>query len=345
LQILTDDHVMIIDAVRTALGRIRDQDYAWNAPGDSAQLFAKVSGALDELGLLGPCERDSIAATSLTQALVAMEAGRAMIPFPVIEALMWTWLSARLESTPEAGMGAVVTLSGAMEASVAIADGRASGTLAQVPFADMAAALVAFPALSANADVDAVLVPLADATIRPMASVDSIYRLFEVDIDMAIDTGGLRLNDAKTRDRFALHRALLAAAELTGVGLKLISLTGDYLKVRVQFGKPLGANQALKHVLADDYVNMEALRSTIVYAAAALDADAPEAAELVWAAKHMAGLTGHELANHMLQAHGAIGYTTELELQRYMRRLFSLTAFHGSTYESGEALFRLFAKA
>jgi hypothetical protein len=336
---------MIIDAVRTALGRLRDQDYAWNVPGDPAQLFVKVRGVLDNLGLLGPCDCDSIAATSLTQALVAMEAGRAMIPFPTIETLMWTWLSARLDSVPATGAGAVVTLSCAADATVAIADGRASGTLTQVPFADMAAALVVFPAPDANAGADAVLVPLIDVRMRPMTSVDPVYRLFEVDVDTAIEPGGLHLTDVRERDRFALHRTLLAAAELTGVGLKLIDLTSEYLKVRVQFGKPLGANQALKHVLADDFVNMEALRSMIVYAAAALDADAPEAAELVWGAKHMAGLTGHELANHMLQAHGAIGYTTELELQRYMRRLYSLTAFHGSTYDSGEELFRLFAQS
>jgi alkylation response protein AidB-like acyl-CoA dehydrogenase len=140
--------------------------------------------------------------------------------------------------------------------------------------------------------------------------------------------------------RLALHEALLAAAEIAGASLRLIDMTKDYLLTRTQFGKPLGANQVLKHKRAEHHVRSQALIMMVHYAGAALDAAAPDADAAVRAAKYFAGTSGKDLAQDMLQLHGGIGYTMEYPLHLPMRRILRLTTSHGSTYRQGELLYR-----
>ena len=136
--------------------------------------------------------------------------------------------------------------------------------------------------------------------------------------------------------------ALLAAAEIAGACRRMVQMTRDYLLLRSQFGQVLGANQALKHALADNYVKVEALIAAIEYAAAAVDAGAIDAEVSVCAAKHYAGRAGKAVADSTLQMHGAIGYTMEFPLHRFMKRVFRLSVSHGSGRIQGERLFEMF---
>ena len=90
------------------------------------------------------------------------------------------------------------------------------------------------------------------------------------------------------------------------------------------------------------FVRTQSLVMMVNYAAAALDADAADARAAVHSAKHFAGKISRELAQDMLQLHGAIGYTTEYPLHRYMRRSFRLMTSYGSTYAQGQLLFQEF---
>lgn len=334
---------MVVDAVRTAFDRVRKTDYAWNAPYDAKALFAAMQNVMSDLGIESPGERGTFGSSAITQVLVAIEAGRAAIPYPTLETLLWSNLSSRLE-IGEVDLPAQVT-----QPSIAASATPASDALrvaaSHVPFAaDSDSVAIAVPAAD-DRPAGVYLLPLGEAGLVVRSSVDESYPLYDIVVGRGLENfpflpfhGGQE--DFKAYER---HRALIAAAEMAGVGMRLLEITSEYLRTREQFGKPLGSNQVLKHVLADDLVAMRSLHATLVYAAAALDAEAPEGLELAWAAKHLAGKQGHELANHMLQLHGAIGYTMELELQRYLRRMFALTAMYASTYESGEALFREFS--
>ncbi|MEV6061134.1 acyl-CoA dehydrogenase family protein [Nocardia asteroides] len=94
-----------------------------------------------------------------------------------------------------------------------------------------------------------------------------------------------------------------------------------YLAERHAFGKPLAHNQALQFDLADMRTELEAARTLLWRAAAALDADAPDKVELCAMAKRFATDIGFEVANKALQLHGGYGYLHEYGLEKIVRDL------------------------
>ena len=131
----------------------------------------------------------------------------------------------------------------------------------------------------------------------------------------------------------ACRRAL--AHELLGATDAMLALATDYAKVREQFGQPIGAFQAVKHRLADVYVARQA-------AAAVIDESwrsDPECTTL--AAKALAATAGASASEHCLQVLGAIGFTLEHDLHRFVRRVRVLDRLYGSERELRTALGRL----
>ncbi|WP_446222005.1 acyl-CoA dehydrogenase family protein [Nocardia sp. IBHARD005] len=94
-----------------------------------------------------------------------------------------------------------------------------------------------------------------------------------------------------------------------------------YLTERHAFGKPLVRNEALQFELADMGTELEAARTLLWRAAAALDADAPDKVALCAMAKRFATDTGFEVANKALQLHGGYGYLHEYGLEKIVRDL------------------------
>ncbi|MCP2289046.1 acyl-CoA dehydrogenase family protein [Nocardia amikacinitolerans] len=94
-----------------------------------------------------------------------------------------------------------------------------------------------------------------------------------------------------------------------------------YLADRHAFGKPLNKNQALQFELADMRTELEAARTLLWRAAAALDADAPDKVELCAMAKRFATDVGFDVANKALQLHGGYGYLHEYGLEKIVRDL------------------------
>jgi alkylation response protein AidB-like acyl-CoA dehydrogenase len=129
-----------------------------------------------------------------------------------------------------------------------------------------------------------------------------------------------------------LMRTLLAAeaAEAAAAAGECLSLTVEYLKTRVQFGKPIGEFQALKRRCADLAVEVESARMT---AHAAVRAALSDPAELTVAAplakRYCADVFFHAAAE-MIQLHGGIGFTWEHHAHRYLRRAKSTQLLHGT---------------
>ena len=129
------------------------------------------------------------------------------------------------------------------------------------------------------------------------------------------------------------HALVAAGAELLGVMDSALDLTLDYLRTRVQFGKPIGSFQALQHRAVDMYIQKELSRAALLAAIAALDDPrcAPErraaAASSVKARASQAALA---ICNEALQMHGAIGYTDEYDLGLYLNRALVLSAWLGN---------------
>ena len=125
------------------------------------------------------------------------------------------------------------------------------------------------------------------------------------------------------------------SAEVIGTMETMQAMTLDYLKTRVQFGKPIGENQALQHRAAEMLVAMEQGRSMAMLAAMMVDEpDAAERTRNISMAKVGVGQSGRFVSQNAIQLHGGIGMTEEYAVGHFFRRvmviehLFGDTAYH-----------------
>lgn len=112
---------------------------------------------------------------------------------------------------------------------------------------------------------------------------------------------------------------LLLAADAIGGAASLLDLTVDYLKTRHQFGKPIGAFQALKHRIADKRTQLELAEALLAHARDC-ESDDPQALKLASMAKLSACEAYHDIAREAVQMHGGIGYTWEHQVHIYLKR-------------------------
>ena len=132
-------------------------------------------------------------------------------------------------------------------------------------------------------------------------------------------------------------RALIAA-EMLGSGQEAFDRTIEYLKIREQFGRPIGSFQALKHRAAVMYCEIELTRSAVYAALDALDRRADDSASVVSLAKAKACDTLELVTNEAIQMHGGIGMTDEADIGLFLKRaavtkqLFGDAMFHRRRY-------------
>jgi acyl-CoA dehydrogenase len=130
------------------------------------------------------------------------------------------------------------------------------------------------------------------------------------------------------------------AAEMLGGMEQAFALTLEHLKHRQQFGVPIGSFQALKHRAANVYIELELVKSAVMAAARAVDADAPELPKLVSLAKARASDAYVLATNEGVQMFGGVGMTDEYDIGFYMKRAraaeltFGDAAFHRARWAS-----------
>lgn len=117
---------------------------------------------------------------------------------------------------------------------------------------------------------------------------------------------------------------LALCSEALGAMEYLKETTLEYLRTRVQFGAPIGSNQALQHRMADLLIDIEQARSAVINAAAALRYERGERESVLSAAKYTIGLTGTRVAEETIQMHGGIGMTQELAAAQFAKRLIMI---------------------
>ena len=121
--------------------------------------------------------------------------------------------------------------------------------------------------------------------------------------------------------------AILLAAEQIGAAARCLDLTVAYTKQRVQFGRPIGSFQALKHRMADLYVAVQSARAVV---GDAIAAPGPTTAALARLAASEAFTT---VAGEAIQLHGGIAITWEYDIQLYFKRAYSSAELLGSPTE------------
>ena len=129
------------------------------------------------------------------------------------------------------------------------------------------------------------------------------------------DGGGAAIADAMAAGTLAL------CAEALGLMEVIRDATVEYLRTRVQFGEPIGRNQALQHRMATVLLEIEQARSAVINAAAALDRAGPDRERVLSAAKYTIGKTGTFVAEEAIRLHGGIGMTWELAMTHFAKRL------------------------
>jgi alkylation response protein AidB-like acyl-CoA dehydrogenase len=121
-------------------------------------------------------------------------------------------------------------------------------------------------------------------------------------------------------------------AEAAGAMERLIEITAEYLRTRQQFGKPLGAFQALQHRMADMLIQKEIALSMAYVAAQALDeTNADQRTRKISAAKVMVAKAGRYVGQQAVQLHGGMGMTDELEVGDYFKRLTMFDPLFGDS--------------
>src|SRR5215469_12726118 len=127
--------------------------------------------------------------------------------------------------------------------------------------------------------------------------------------------------------------ALASAAQLLGAGRALLAASVRHAGQRIQFGRPVGTFQAVKHHLADVAIGLEFARPLLDAAAIALAAGDRGAARDVSAAKVACTEAARRAARAALQVHGAIGYTEEHDLHLWLMKVRALSGTWGSQAE------------
>ena len=130
----------------------------------------------------------------------------------------------------------------------------------------------------------------------------------------AAGTGWAALQDTLTRAVVAL------SFEQVGGAQTCLDMSVEYAKVRVQFGRPIGSFQAIKHKCADMLVDVEAAKSAAYYAGWAVTEGDPEVAIVAPLAKSYCSEAYFHCAAENIQIHGGIGFTWEHDAHLYFKR-------------------------
>lgn len=202
------------------------------------------------------------------------------------------------------------------------------GTKLFVPDAEGADAMVV-SARTGGSGRDGITLFLVE-TARPGVSVrridwpDLTRPVFEVRFDeVAVgpeavlgETGGAApvLADLLDRARVAL------AAEMCGAAERVLELSVAFARTREQFGRPIGAFQAIQHRCADMWLQVEGARSAVYHAAWSLDVEEPDAHLGACMAKAYASDAFARVAGDGIQIHGGLGFTWEQEPHLYYKR-------------------------
>ena len=310
----------------------------------------KEIGALGWLGISIPEEYGGVG-LSLTELVpVAEQMGRRMMHTPFVSTtlaaqaiVMGGTEAQKAEVLPQIAEGAAATLAlsetnGDWDleniSATVTPDGSGyalSGTKTFV--ADLRAAKWIIVSIKLNDNIALAVIPkssIPDSAIRRETIIDETKRSYELNLE-GIIIGAADIMDRAKREAALKHihlaANLLGAAELTGSCQSCIDYTVEYLGTRKQFGKLIGAFQALKHPTVDAFVDYQKSRS-LLYTAAFNYGQQGQGEIAVRMAKSKAIDAAAFAADRSIQFHGGFGFTYDCDAQLYRRRAI----FHASQY-------------
>jgi alkylation response protein AidB-like acyl-CoA dehydrogenase len=280
-------------------------------------------------------------------ALALEQAGRQLLMVPLLEAAAAAWTMSRAEDGLRAGAGLADLLRGSrlIVPATAAACWRFGAGASGIHYDHKAGVLngsIAFVAYGGSAEAFLVavdtgtppvlaVVPRSDVAVVTERNVDGstasrlTFASVHVPAEQVIATGAEAKRLAVQLQEFLM---LGAAVELIGLASGALDVTVDYIKLREQFGRPIGSFQVLQHRAVNAFNDIELNRSLAYRVLAAYDACEHHPA-MISAAKARASRSASEIVRGTLQMHGAIGYTEEHDIGLYYKRAMALSAQYG----------------
>ncbi|WP_436699827.1 acyl-CoA dehydrogenase family protein [Nocardioides sp. BYT-33-1] len=324
---LSEEQAELASTVRGLLDKRADsaavRAASVSARGHDEALWATLCEQIGVAALAVPEEYDGVGASFFETAVVLEELGCTLAPSPLLATTVATEAllaggsdEARRRLLPRIATGEIAT--------IALDDG---------PVLDGDRAAVV---LAVRGDD---LLEVTDADATWVESMDQSVRLARLDLagaDVTVIGDG-----AAARQRAELVGSAAVAALAVGLAHRALSMTVDYSKERVQFGRPIGSFQALKHRMADLLARVEMSRSAgwaACYALADRDADPAEAAFLTHAAASYALETAALAASECVQLHGGIAITWEHDAHLVFKRAHALGQLYGAAHHHRAAV-------
>lgn len=302
--------------------------------GDDAarDVWGPLAAQIGVAGLLVPEDLGGAGASTREAAVVAEALGRGVAPVPfVTSAVVATSLlvaagdAARLEELVAGEATAVLavplsTTPGVPATTVEVIDAGLAGRVTSVADADRARWLVV-PARRADGPLELHVVDAEAVTTEAVVSLDMTRPLSDVVLDGAVSTvlaDGGRAEDL-VRDAL-LHGAGVLASEQLGLAQWCLDTTLEYVKGRHQFGRAIGSYQAVKHRLADLWVDVVHATAVARYAADCLARGDDDRDVAVSLAQAVCSDVAVHAAEQAIQLHGGIGMTWEHPAHLYLKR-------------------------
>lgn len=306
-------------------------------------------------GISAPAASGGLGQGFITEAVLAAELGRVVAPSP--------WMATVTQFDP------VLVEADASELATQVSRGAVTGALAMeeaggcrpehvattarrdadgwvlhgvktpVPdgaSADQLAVVARLDGTSGDAGLGAFLVPRTDATVEPLDVIDPTMPLARVRLDGVRVRAGAVLLDPRdptsgpALERVRRHATVLLALHGVATCREIFATTLAYAKVRHQFGRPIGANQAVKHRLADLFLAVERADALCWYAALTVAEDDSRAPVATAMAKAAAGDCQRLATRDGLQLHGAIGFIREHDLHLWLTRATTCSFLFGN---------------
>jgi alkylation response protein AidB-like acyl-CoA dehydrogenase len=298
----TEDQHLLAGALRDLLAkecppaRVRR---AWDdGTGHAPDVWAALAGT-GLPGLLLPADDGGLGRDENDLVLLLVEVGRAGVPGPVLEHVAVAAPALARSRWARALADGSVIATAALDGAVVAHAGAADLVLTAAGVVDTAGArLVAVPALDGGRRLSGMDAPCA----HPVA-----------------------FDAARAGERGALG----ASAMLLGLAERLLELAGEHARQRHQFGRPIGAFQAVKHRLADSLLAIDRARPAVERAGWSLATSQATVARDVSMAKALASDAADAAARASIQVHGALGYTWECDVHLFAKKAWALTGAYG----------------
>ena len=291
--------------------------------------------SVDELGLTGllvPEVNGGSGVDLLTLGVLFEELGRALVCAPFLSTVGLATTSLLRATAPDVGSPLLTAIAGGRAATLAWSGAGPSATGLEW---DGATVTGAAPVVVDGNDADILLVaarttagtvvlldaaPEAEAVVRtPLVTLDTTRRLSRIVFDAATATVLATDVGEALYDAVALA-SLLLGAEQVGAAQRALEMAVDTARTRIQFGRPIGSFQAVKHRCADMLVDVELSRSLVYGALRAVDDDPSAAAREAAIVRGFVSDACLSVAASNIQVHGGTGFTWEHDAHLYLKR-------------------------